>query len=296
MVREVGVPPLPTGPRREDTFIELFLSAYENFSWADAHKCWLDRKLDKAVEMLATRKSDGKTLAIEHTLVEPFVSDKGDYAFFEPSFLKIEDDETLVVQDHWIQVFIPVATCRRRLHGRRKAAARDAIVKAVHDWIRANRLSLPDGQTNHQCEVRGVPGSPTFEITLTIKAMRLPGHGALVVRRQQVGDDFDVVIGRVLRTKLPKLTAQNADKRILILERQHMNLVPQQILDEIERQRAGFSELSAVDEIWILETINFGQGGYLGFELYRNGKLVAGLSFQRGVLTGRHEDGIQLPT
>lgn len=283
---------MPTKPRREDTFIELFLSAYENFSWADAHKDWMDRRLDKAVEMLATRRSDGEELAIEHTLVEPFVSDKEDYAFFEPSFLKIEDDEALVVPDRWIQVFIPVGT----LHGHHKGASRDAIVKAVHDWIRANRLNLPDGQTDHQCKVRGVPGTATFEITLTIKAITLPGHGALHVRRQQVSDDLGDVIGKALRKKLPKLVAQKADKRILILERQHWNLVPKQILDEIEKHRAGFSELSAVHEIWILETIDYEQSGYFRFELYRNDKLVGSLDFQGGVLTGRSENGMPLPT
>jgi hypothetical protein len=283
---------MPTKPRREDTFIELFLSAYESFSWADARKDWVDRRLDNAVEMLATRRSDGKKLAIEHTLVEPFVSDKEDYAFFAASFLKIEQDQTLVVPDRWIQVFIPVRT----LHGHHKAASRNAIVKAVHDWIKANRLSLPDGQTDHQCEVRGAPGRATFHITLTIKATPLAGHGALHVRRQQVGDDFGDVIAKTLRKKLPKLVAQNADKRILLLERQHMNLVPKQILDEVERQGVGFPEFSAIDEIWILETIGWEQSGPLGFELYRGGEPVASLWFQDGVLTGRSEDGVTLPT
>ena len=74
---------MPTKSRREDTFIERFLSAYENGSWADAKICWLDKKIDGAVEALATRRSDGKTLAIEHTIIEPFVSDKEDFAFFK---------------------------------------------------------------------------------------------------------------------------------------------------------------------------------------------------------------------
>jgi hypothetical protein len=278
---------MPTKPRREDVFIEAFLSAYENLSWADADQDWMDRRLDGAIEMLATRKCDGEKLAIEHTLVEPFVSDKEDYAFFKPSFLKIEDDSALVVPDRWIQIFIPVGT----LHGHHKAASRNAIVKAVHDWIRTHRLNIPDGQTDHQCKVSGIPGSVTFEITLTIKAMPLLGHGALHVRRQQVGNDLGDVIRKALRKKVPKLAAQKADKRILILERQHMNLVPKQILDEIEKQRAGFLKLSAVDEIWILETIGYEQGGYFRFELYRNGKLASSFDFQGRALMSRSEGG-----
>ncbi len=154
---------MPTKPRREDAFIELFLSAYEDLSWADADKDWLDRRLDNAVEMLAARRSDGEKLAIEHTLVEPFVSEKEDYAFFEASFLKIGRDTELVVPDRWIQVFIPAGTLR----GHHRATSRETIVEAVHNWIRVHRLNLPDGQTDHQCNVSGVAGFPAFEITLT---------------------------------------------------------------------------------------------------------------------------------
>lgn len=272
-------------------FIELFLSAYENFSWADAHKDWLDRRLDNAVEMLATRKSDGKRLAIEHTLIEPFVSDKQDFAFFESAFLKIEDDKTLVVPDRWIQVFIPVGT----LHRHHKTSSRTAVVKSVHEWIKAHRLELPDGQNDYQCRVNGVPGAAAFHITLTIKVKPLPGRGALHVRRQQVGNDFGDVIGKALQKKLPKLVRQDAEKRILFLERQHMNLYPKQILAEIERQRTGFPTLSMIEEIWILETIGYEQSGYFRFELYWDDKLVGSLDFQHGKLTGRSEGGVTLP-
>src|SRR4051794_22051074 len=91
----------------EDVFIESFLSAYEDLSWADADKDWVDRRVDGGIEMLATRKSDGKTLAIEHTLIQPFVGDIGDFKLFERAFLNIEDDKSLIVPDRWLQVFVP---------------------------------------------------------------------------------------------------------------------------------------------------------------------------------------------
>ncbi len=68
----------------------FFLSASENYAWADAQVDLLDKGIDKAVEVLVTRRSDGKTLAIEHTIIEPFVGDKEDFAFFERAFLKVE--------------------------------------------------------------------------------------------------------------------------------------------------------------------------------------------------------------
>jgi len=60
---------MPTECRREHTLIELFLSAYEHNSWVHCRRDWLEMKEDGAVEVLATR-SDRKTLAIEHTLIQ----------------------------------------------------------------------------------------------------------------------------------------------------------------------------------------------------------------------------------
>lgn len=103
---------MPTKSRREDAFIERFLSAYENHSWADAEIDWLDKKSDGAIEARVTRISDGKTLAIEHTIIEPFVGDKEDFASFKAAFPRIEEDESLLVPGRWIRVFVPVGTLR----------------------------------------------------------------------------------------------------------------------------------------------------------------------------------------
>ena len=73
----------------------------------------------------------------EHTLIEPFVKEKEDFAFFEHSFLRIEKDLSLAVPDRFIQVFIPAGI----LHGHKKPKAQAAVVRTVHGWIRENRLN-----------------------------------------------------------------------------------------------------------------------------------------------------------
>ena len=108
------------------------------------------------------------------------------------------------------------------------------------------------------------------------------GQGILHVRRQQI-DNLGKVIQKVLNKKLPKLVNTPADKRILLLERQHMNLCPQSILDQIEKRRGSFPQLAGVDEIWFVETIFWGTtfgGTYLRFELYENGNVLRSLDFQ----------------
>jgi hypothetical protein len=93
-------------PRREDRFIEIFLSAYDGGSWKDADVVPVERIMDGAVEVVATRKPDGFKLAIEHTIIEPFVEGKGDLAQFWPRFEN--DDKSFGVPDRITRVFVPV--------------------------------------------------------------------------------------------------------------------------------------------------------------------------------------------
>jgi hypothetical protein len=271
--------------KREYLFISQFLSAYDGGSWADAEHSQPD-KIDRkkpAVEWLAKRKPDGKTLAIEHTIIEPFIGDKSDFAAFSAAFLEIERDTSLWVPGRWIRVFVPVGS----LQNKRKNAERIAVVRSVHAWIEINRFALSNGISQHSCPVSGIPGRVLSDITLTVKVVPLEHgvhaeSGLLHVRRQQVEDDLDKVIDKALRTKVPKLVNTAADKRILLLERQHMNLTPKRILREIESRRPSVPALALVNEIWIVETPLYGTafgGTWLRFELYENDELIHGLDF-----------------
>jgi hypothetical protein len=212
---------------REDPFIKLFISAYEDGSWADADlkkPDAIDRK-NPAVDQLATRKSDSRTLAVEHTIIEPFVGDKGDFASFEAAFLDIEKDKSLVVHGRWLEVFVPAGALQKQ-----PPAARNAMVQSVQAWIKSNRLTLPEGRGTHTCPITGIPGNPSFDITLNVRVTPLKRGsadepGALHVRRQQVDVNLGQVIEKALKKKVPKLVNTKADKRILLLERQHSWMV-----------------------------------------------------------------------
>jgi len=276
---------------REDPFIKLFISAYERGSWADAKLLKPDAidRTNPAVDQIATRESDGKTLAIEHTIVEPFVGEKQDFAFFKAAFLKIEEDKSLAVPGRWIRVFVPVGLLRQV-----KPAERVVIVDAVHSWIQANRLVLPDGSSEHRLSM-AIKGQKACDVTLHVEVVPLAGPGDLHVRRLQAENDFEDVIESSLSRKVPKLVNTVADKRILLLERQHMNLTPRHILQEIERRRPSFPDLARVDEIWIVETIFYGTpfgGTYLRFELHHGNEIVGSFDFKGGTLIMKFEDGV----
>jgi hypothetical protein len=176
--------------RDDQQFVKLFLSAYDQFSWRDADVEWLDQQGEGAVEARATRRSDGKTLAIEHTLIEPFSEDKSDLFLFKQHFLPIRDDESLRVEGRGIRVYVPVGT----LKGLNKRA-REVVAEAVHMWISKHRLNLRDGEHRYSCPVPGT-GTVASEITLTVKSITFPTArpGSLLIGRQQVTSDLDKII------------------------------------------------------------------------------------------------------
>lgn len=199
---------------RDDAFIKQFLSAYETGSWETATLVKpdaIDRK-NPAVDQLAERESDGKKLAIEHTIIEPFEKEKEDFASFSKAdFASIEKDQSLSVPGLWIEVFVPVGTLHHQ-----PLNARRAIVGSVHDWLRANRLSLREGMAQHRCRVSG--NTSPSEITLTVRVVRLSRHSntgpsIVHVRRQQVDTNLGCVVEKALKKKLPKLVNTPADKR-----------------------------------------------------------------------------------
>lgn len=260
--------------KSEQVFIELFVSAYENLAWVGSEINRLDEEKDGAVEALVTR-TDGQTMAIEHTLIEPFVGDKGDFAAFEREFLKIEDDKSLAVPGIEITVFVPVGI----LDGQ-KPEKREGIVEAIHSWIADNRLHMREGEDRYQCEIAGMP-----PVMLTVKRYKFgPPQGVVSVRRQQVTNDLDKVIEKALRKKLPKLVNTKADRHVLFLERDQFTFHRDLIFAEIERQRPNFRLLEMVDEIWHVETINYRRFGTVRFELPKGDRVLATIAFQNGVL------------
>src|SRR5579863_8509730 len=93
-------------PRKERPLIELFLSAYDNDAFRGASLDWLEDKQQAAVELVATNNA-GQKLAIEHTLIQPFVGEKQDSERFLKAFLRIEHDPSLAVPGRAVDVGIP---------------------------------------------------------------------------------------------------------------------------------------------------------------------------------------------
>jgi hypothetical protein len=155
---------MPTKSRREDRLITLFLSAYEDDTWTGAIIDWVDQRQNRAVEAVATR-SDGRTLAIEHTLIQLFSGERTDFERFKP-FLRIESDQSLSVPGRIIYVNVP----RGALDGL-KPREQDRIVNACHDWLRSNIRSFPSGDSMQTCHISPCGGAPAVLLQLKVQVI-----------------------------------------------------------------------------------------------------------------------------
>jgi hypothetical protein len=77
------------------------------------------------------------------------------------------------------------------------------------------------------------------------------------------------VVENALSAKLPKLVRAEADRRLLLLERDEFTLPEEAINNEIERRRSSFPELNKVHEIWFAETVFFESQGHVEFSLLK---------------------------
>lgn len=219
------------------------MRAYEKGTWADAHLDWVDERIDGAVELVATRATDGVTLAIEHTVIQPHPSEKEDFArFSRSSFMTDDRDCSIEIPQSFLYVNVPIGTLQR---GRDWNAAADA----VRECIRAKKDSIPEGESTLACLIEGT------EVTLQVNLVRdrSQNESRTIIRRY---GDFDVcgTVRTALENKLPKLVETRAQKRLLMLERDQWRLDPGTIAEQIEDMRGDFTLLKSIDEIWIAET------------------------------------------
>lgn len=233
---------MPAKCGKERPLLERFISVYQNDTWAEADLDWVDEREDGAVELLATRGSDGATLAIEHTLIQPYPREKEDFARFQRVFLHSGRDVSLEIPEAVLYVNVPGGTLQ-------PGDDWDAVAEAVYDCIRRSKQTLPEGRSDLSCFIAGGK-----TIILQIRLQPIPGHDGQTIIRRYGPFDLSATIRTALGNKLPKLVATKADKRILMLERDQWHVDHTAIAAELECLRGDFPLLASVDEIWIAES------------------------------------------
>jgi len=270
--------------RKERLLIKLLLSAYEYDTWKSCTLDWLEDRYDGAPEVLAT-KSDGTTLALEHTLIQPFVDEKVDSHRFLTAFRRIENHPALVVPERKLKVLIPVGALP-------VGHPWDTIGEEALSWLIANHANLPEGLSARTISVGRSSKNGPLALLVRTEITQLPGlPGYCHMWRDQVPGDLGDNVEKALRTKLLKLVSTPANKRILLFECDQI-LSSNHIYDEVVKRHSTFSDLVHIDEIWFADTAGYETENCVSFEFIDGRRLVEALIFENGVLKLRRDGRI----
>ncbi|MDQ3349368.1 MAG: hypothetical protein M3545_15545 [Acidobacteriota bacterium] len=202
-----------TGIRDEDRLIDLFLSVYEHGKWAGARsdRESPERSRDGAVDAIAKQVGTGRTLAIEHTLIEPFVGERRDfYKQFREFQRRLNEDVSLKEPGVALYIDAPVNVLPR-------GADWGSILDDVCAWLKAEKATFGLDASIRLC---ASSHHPSGSIPLSVQREHLGDSNDAVVIVQRYGEvRVPESVAKALRRKLPKLVSTDVDCRILMLER-----------------------------------------------------------------------------
>jgi hypothetical protein len=261
----------------------MFLSEYENGAWKTAVPDWVEERMDGAVEVVAER-ADGQKMAIEHTIVQPFVDEKKDSNIFMQAFGRIEKHPDLTMAERDLTVVIAVAAIPIGYKW-------DEVGTDLLAWLKGNHQLAPkEGESQHTVQVGSSSKLGPLSLDIKLQTMHLPGHpGTTVISRGPMPKNLGENVEEALRRKVPKLVKTVADKRVLLMEREHISLADTQIIQEIEKLAPTFPSLKDVHEIWIVETSIWSSEDHVYFRHFDGPTLIETLVFEKGLLKQRRD-------
>ncbi len=245
--------------RRDQRLVELFIGGYNRqfgVGFEVRERPDETERMKPAIEAIAHDPVAG-SLAIEHTLVQPFMGEKEDNQRFNAAIACLERNPALCVSGHMILVSTRVGVIPKG-----KRIDWDEVGNEVEKWFGKVKDALPEGSSVHF-----VPNLPfSLEVSLFKRKMR-PDVAKLFVMRSGMPDDFGRVVRRALERKLPKLTATPADKRVLLLEMDSVPHSPFKIGEQLDLLQEEFPQLRDVDEAWCAWTPAWETEGVVQFFL-----------------------------
>jgi hypothetical protein len=267
----------------------MLLSAYENDAWKTASLNWVEEKEDGAVEVIAT-KADGVTLALEHTLIQPFVGEKFDSEIFIRAFGRIDKNPALVIPERALGVYIRVHAVPTTGY------SWDEVGEDLLRWLVVNHGNAPsEGERTYTVPVGSTSKNGPLQLAIALRTRSLPGMaGSCLIWRVNMPGDLGAIVDKALKTKIAKLVKMPADKRILLLECEQMALAESNVYREVVKLAPGYPCIGKIDEIWFADTSGLASEGWAAFELMDGRGLVEVLTFQHGVLQQRRDDRLHL--
>ncbi len=231
--------------RHDEKLVELFLRGYNETTggtYEIEHRPEQVERQKPAVEAVAHDKT-GNRLAIEHTLLQPFVGERDDSQRFLAAIAPLEAEESLVIPNFDITLMVFVGAIP-------KGVPWGNVYETVRDWLRGNVHSFPIGFSSHR-----VPDMP-FDLSISIEKTHLPDSpGCFFVARHAPPDSLDEVMRTAFSRKLSKLVETPADRRILLLEKADILHGYGRTRKSIETVGPEFRDFARVNEVWLANTV-----------------------------------------
>ena len=191
------VPWHSSGERWERSLIRLLLSKYEKGAWSSAEPDWPEDRLEGAVDAVVTLEAEDRSLAIEHTRIEPFVGEREDFykhfAFLQD---RLRADDTLKLPGYAIYVNFPVCALP---HG----SDWQGITQEVAGWIGSSHVSFSEDLAELTCPC---PSHPMGELAVQASRSYLSDDSRSFLIVGRYGPiRLDDSVGKALSNKLKKL-------------------------------------------------------------------------------------------
>jgi hypothetical protein len=224
---------------------------YEVYEWPDEKE-----RHQPAIDAVA-RSPKGQTLAIEHTLVQPYEEEKTDTQIFHRIFVPLEHDSTLRFQDFDIELYPKVGAIPKGLEF-------DKVRNAVRHWVKSRADEFPFGESSQRID--GLP----IEVNVVVQKHETL-LGQVFVGRSDMPNTLPNVIETALARKIPKLASREASRRLLLLEAESVQHSSGHIAEAIESLEPQIPLLSEIDEMWVADTTSQKSGQLCFFQIWPHG-------------------------
>src|SRR6266545_2459956 len=243
--------------KRDQKLVEAFLHEYKNIRGSTYEvKEWVDdaERNKPAVEAIAVDESTGKSLAIEHTLLQPFEGEKEDSHRFLTVIGDLEKDDSIKLPKYMIGINLQVGAISKGFDW-------GQVNKSFGKWIGENVAGFPDGESKSTFRHDGLD----IELGISKMTLERDEKGKVLFSRAVPPDSLPDVMRTAFKKKLPKLVDTVADKRILLLEHNSLLQGSTEIHNVIGTLAADYPDLKKVDEVWLVGTVGWESDNYLTF-------------------------------
>jgi hypothetical protein len=245
----------PSDPidRDDIELVKMFLEGYKDESGRTyklkARPDVTERK-EKAIEAIAEAE-DGRTLAIEHTYIQPFEGERADAIPFQTVFEQLRTDAGLALPNRFIDVIVPAFAVG-------KGTDWKEVAQKVVEWFLKVRDSFPqEGEKWYTIPDVG------FKLDVVVQTFALPNpKGVLLASRQLPGGDpFRAALRTALEKKVPKLIATQADSHILLFQDGGTAIGFSRLAQGLEENASALPEVKKLTSVWTIHTIEWKSKG-----------------------------------